>query len=51
LRALLSEPDALDQARHSVDTGLLRGHGIDAARLRVVGEQVIAFALDPLAGR
>jgi hypothetical protein len=51
LRALLSDPDALDQARHSVDTGLLRGHGIDAARLRVVGEQVIAFALDPLAGR
>jgi hypothetical protein len=48
LRALLAEPDALEQARHSVDSGLLSGHGIDAEKLRAVGEQLLAFAIDPL---
>jgi hypothetical protein len=48
LRALLADPDALDQARHSVDVGLLSGHGIDAANLAAVGAQVIGLVLDPL---
>ncbi len=49
LRALLADRDALDQAHHSVDTGLLRGHAVDTGRLRAVGEQLLVFALEPLA--
>jgi hypothetical protein len=47
----VASPDALDQVRHSLDTGLLHDHSIDGARLRVGGDQVIAFAPDPLAER
>jgi hypothetical protein len=49
LRMLLADPDALDQARHSVDVGLLSGHGIAAGNLAAVGAQVIGLLLDPLA--
>jgi hypothetical protein len=48
LRALLADHDALDQARHSVDVGLLSGHGIDAANLAAVGAQVVGLVLEPL---
>lgn len=48
LRALLADPEALDQARHSVDVGLLSGHGIDAANLAAVGAQVVGLVLAPL---
>jgi hypothetical protein len=48
VRALLADPDALDQARHSVVTGLLSGHDLTTENLRVVGDQLLAFVIDPL---
>lgn len=50
LRALLSDEDALDQARHANEVGLLRGKGVGVEELRAVGERVLVFAVDPLAG-
>jgi len=49
LRALLADPDALDQARHSVDIGLLAGHGLNVANLSAVAAQLLGLVLDPLA--
>jgi hypothetical protein len=48
LRALLADADALDQARHSVVTGLLSGHDLTTDNLRVVGKQLLELAIDPL---
>jgi hypothetical protein len=49
LRALLADRDALDQARHSTDLGLLTGLGIDVANLSAVAAQLFGLVLDPLA--
>lgn len=50
LRELLEDENALDQACHANEVGLLRGRGLGVEEHRAVGEQVIAFVLDPLAG-
>ncbi|MFH1132400.1 MAG: hypothetical protein V1754_13775, partial [Pseudomonadota bacterium] len=50
LRALLNDEEALDQARHANEVGLLRGKGVNVAMLRAVGEQVLSFAVEPLLG-
>lgn len=51
LRALLENADALDQARHANEVGLLRGKGVGVDELRAVAQRVLAFAVDPLARR
>ena len=33
LRALLAEPEALDEARHAADVGLLHGYQVTAEQL------------------
>ena len=50
LRALLENADALDQARHANEVGLLRGKRVGVNGLRAVAQRVLAFAVDPLAG-
>jgi hypothetical protein len=49
LRDLLGRPDALDDARHAVDVGLLAGYGVTAEELVGIAKQVIELALEPLA--
>lgn len=47
LRELLDDENALDQARHANEVGLLRGRGLGVDEHRAVGEQIIAFVLEP----
>lgn len=49
LRELLEDPDALDQARHALDVGLLAGRSITTDQLHAVGERLFVDALEPLA--
>lgn len=49
LRALLSDPGALDDAHHTVTIGLLDGMGVTVEQLRVLGQQFIADVIEPLA--
>lgn len=51
LRELLADDDALDQARHAVDVGLLAGKGVTTENLRVTGQRLLDDALQPLAER
>lgn len=51
LRELLDDGDALDQARHAVDVGLLAGKAITVDQLRVSGQRLLADVLVPLAAR
>lgn len=48
LRELLENADALNQARHANDYGLLRGFNVDIDNLRVIGKQLFSFVLEPL---
>jgi len=48
LRALLQAPDALEEARHAVDIGLLNGRGITVEQLEATGARFIADAVEPL---
>jgi hypothetical protein len=50
LRRLVADADALEQARHSVDSGLLRGHGLGADQLRATAEQLEGLVIDTLLG-
>ncbi len=49
LRELLDDEDALEQAHHTTTVGLLRGLNVTKGQLRVLGEQVLQFVIDPLA--
>lgn len=51
LRALLNDEDALDEARHALNVGLLAGRNPTNEQLEAIGKQIIAFAIDPLADR
>jgi hypothetical protein len=48
LRALLADPDALDEARHTADVGLLHGYQITAEQLAAIGRQLLVDAIEPL---
>jgi hypothetical protein len=47
-RRLLEDRHALDDARHAVDVGLLDGFGVTIDQLRIIGEQLIVDAVEPL---
>lgn len=51
LRELLDDGDALEQARHAVDVGLLAGKDITVDQLRASGQRLLADVLVPLAAR
>jgi hypothetical protein len=51
LRELLDDDDALDQARHAVDVGLLAGKDVTLENLRATGQRLLDDALQPLAER
>ena len=51
LRELFENPDAVDEARHAVDVGLLSGFGITGDQLKALGQQLLADAIDPVAAR
>ncbi|MDO9020189.1 MAG: hypothetical protein Q8S73_16775 [Deltaproteobacteria bacterium] len=51
LRELLADDDALDQARHAVDVGLLAGKDVTLENLRATGQRLLDDALQPLAER
>jgi len=51
LRALIDSRDALEDARHAADVGLLGGLGVTAQQLRALAAQVLTDAVDPLAER
>ena len=50
LRALLADDDALEQARHANEIGLLRGCGVGTEELRAVAERLMAFVVEPVGG-
>ncbi len=50
LRALLNDPDALEQARHANEVGLLRGRRVGVEALRAIGQRILVYAIEPLAG-
>ena len=45
------DEDALDDARHAFDIGILAGFGATSDSLRATGQQVVRFAIEPLARR
>lgn len=49
LRELLEDDNALEQAHHTTNVSLLRGLDMTPERLRIIGEQVLQFIIDPLA--
>jgi hypothetical protein len=49
LRALLADDSAMEQAHHTTSVGLLRGKNVDIEALRVTGQRVLQFVVDPLA--
>ena len=51
LRELLDDPDALEQARHAVDVGLLAGRNVTVENLRALGDRLTFDAIDVLAAR
>jgi hypothetical protein len=51
LRELLDDGDALEQARHAVDVGLLAGKDITVDQLRASGQRLLADVLVPLVTR
>jgi len=51
VRELLDDDDALDQARHTLEFGLLAGHNVTVMELRALGRQLLVGAIDPLAER
>jgi hypothetical protein len=48
LRAILADPEALDEARHAADVGLLHGYQVTAEQLIAIGRQLLADAIEPL---
>jgi hypothetical protein len=50
-RELLEDPQALDEARHAVDIGLLAGQKITNVQMKAVGQRFLVDAIDPLAKR
>jgi hypothetical protein len=51
LRALLDDIAALEDARHALDVGLLRGFSISTEALRAIAAQFFVDAIEPLADR
>lgn len=51
IRALLTDREALDDARFTLDYGLLRGFDVSLDQVRALAEQLIADALQPLSER
>lgn len=48
LRELLDDPVALEEAWFTTNVGLLSGKGVTPENLRVVGEELLADAMEPL---
>ncbi len=48
LRALLADPEVLDEARHAADVGLLHGYQVTSEQLTAIGRQLLADAIEPL---
>lgn len=51
LRALLDDIAALEDARHALDVGLLRGFSVSTEALRAIAAQFFVDAIEPLADR
>jgi hypothetical protein len=51
LQDLLANEDALEEARITIDVGLLNGRGVTVENLEAVGARVVADLVLPLAGR
>lgn len=49
LRALLDDATALEEARHTIDVGLLAGKGVTVEQLHATGRQLLVDAIEPLA--
>lgn len=47
LRELLTRGDALDDALHAVDVGLLSGFGVTKDGLVAIAERLVVDAIDP----
>lgn len=50
-REMLTDKDALDEARHAVDVGLLAGQQITNEQMKGFGDRLVMDAIEPLAKR
>lgn len=51
LRAMLSDDDAMEDARKTIESGLLAGKGYDVPALRAFGERLLVDAIDAFEGQ